>query len=183
MVDVSGCEGRDPVEDFNAINEELKQYSAELATRPQIVAANKVDICEDGENIERLRAHVEALGYTFFELSAAAHQGTRELVKKVAEELSTLPPVTIYESEYVPKAPVVDFSAPLDIQRADDGTWLIEGAWLQRIMSNTNFSDHESLMYFEKCLRDSGLYTRLEEMGIEDGDTVSLYDFEFEYQR
>ena len=90
---------------------------------------------------------------------------------------------TSYESEYVPKAPVVDFSAPLDIQRADDGTWIIEGAWLQRVMSNTNFGDHESLMYFEKCLRDSGLYTQLEEMGIEDGDTVSLYDFEFEYQR
>ena len=183
VVDVSGSEGRDPVEDFNTISEELKQYSEELATRPQIVVANKVDICEDEENIRRLRDHVEGLGYTFFEMSAATHQGTRELVKKVAGELSTLPPVTIYESEYVPKAPVVDFSAPLDIQRADDGTWIIEGAWLQRVMSNTNFGDHESLMYFEKCLRDSGLYTRLEEMGIEDGDTVSLYDFEFEYQR
>ena len=82
----------------------------------------------------------------------------------------------------MPREAVIDFSAPLDIQRADDGTWLIEGAWLQRVMSNTNFADYESRMYFDKCLRDSGLFQTLEEMGIEDGDTVSLYDFEFEYQ-
>ena len=183
VVDVSGIEGRDPVEDFDAINLELQQYSPELAKRPQIVAANKVDIMTDPENLERLRAHVEGLGYQFFEMSAAAHQGTRELVKKVAGELATLPPVIVYEPEYVPREPVIDYSAPLDIQRAEDGTWLVEGAWLQRVMSNTNFSDYESRMYFDKCLRDSGLFKTLEEMGIEDGDTVSMYDFEFEYQR
>ena len=184
VVDVSGSEGRDPVADFDAINEELKQYSPELAERPQIVAANKVDIMEDPENLERLRAHVEGKGYTLLEISAAAHQGTRELVGKVAEMLSVLPPVTVYEPEYVPKPPVIDTSAPLDIQRADDGhTWLVEGPWLQRLMGNVNFSDYESRMWFDKSLRESGLYQRLEEMGIQDGDTVSLYDFEFEYQR
>ena len=183
MVDVSGSEGRDPVADFDAINEELKQYSPELATRPQIVAANKTDIMEDTENLERLRAHVEDLGYTLLEISAAAHQGTRQLVGKVAGMLSMLPPVTVYEPEYVPKPPVIDTSAPLDIQRADDGTWLVEGPWLQRLMSNTNFGDYESRMWFDRQLRGSGLYQRLEELGIHDGDTVSLYDFEFEYQR
>ena len=183
VVDVSGSEGRDPVADFDAINQELQQYSPELAARPQIVAANKVDILEDPENLERLRSHVEALGYQLLEISAAAHMGTRELVNKAAELLSTLPPVTVYEPEYVPKPPVVDTSAPLDIQRADDGTWLIEGPWLQRLMGNVNFNDYESRMWFEKALRDSGLYERLEEMGIQDGDTVSLYDFEFEYQK
>ena len=183
VVDVSGSEGRDPVADFDAINEELKQYSPELATRPQIVAANKTDIMEDPENLERLRAHVEDLGYTLLEISAAAHQGTRQLVGKVAGMLSMLPPVTVYEPEYVPKPPVIDTSAPLDIQRADDGTWLVEGPWLQRLMSNTNFGDYESRMWFDRQLRESGLYQRLEELGIQDGDTVSLYDFEFEYQR
>ena len=183
MVDVSGSEGRDPVADFDAINQELQQYSPELAARPQIVAANKVDILEDPENLERLRAHVESQGYQLLEISAAAHMGTRELVNKAAELLATLPPVTVYEPEYVPKPPVVDTSAPLDIQRADDGTWLIEGPWLQRLMGNVNFNDYESRMWFEKALRDSGLYERLEEMGIQDGDTVSLYDFEFEYQK
>ena len=183
VVDVAGSEGRDPVADFDAINAELSQYSPDLAQRPQIVVANKTDIMTDSENLERLRAHVEAKGYPLFELSAAAHQGTRELVKAVAAKLQTLPPVTVYEPEYVPREPVVDISAPLDIRRSDDGTWLIEGEWLQRIMSNTNFADYESRMYFDRCLRSSGLFTTLEEMGIEDGDTVSIYDFEFEYQR
>ena len=161
----------------------MKHYSADLAARPQIVAANKVDIMADPENLERLRAHVEAQGYTFFAMSAAAHQGTRELVQKIAQQLATLPPVTVYEPEYVPKPYVVDDSAPLDIQRAEDGTWLVEGPWLQRLMGNINFADYESRMYFDKCLRDSGLFQTLEEMGIEDGDIVSMYDFEFEYQR
>jgi len=183
VVDVSGSEGRDPVADFDAINEELKHYSANLAERPQIVCANKVDIMENPENLERLRQHVEALGYSMYEISAAAHQGTRELVKKVAETLSVLPPVTVYEPEYVPKAPAVDTSAPLDIQRADDGTWIVEGPWLQHLMANVNFADYESRMWFDKALRESGLFQQMEEMGIQDGDTVSMYDFEFEYQR
>ena len=184
VVDVSGSEGRDPVEDFDAINAELKQYSPDLAERPQIVAANKVDIMTDPENLERLRTHVEAKGFPLMEISAAAHQGTRELVGKVAGMLSTLPPVTVYESEYVPKPPVVDTSAPLDIQRMDDGhTWLIQGPWLQRLMSNVNFDDYESRMWFDKALRETGLYQQLEERGIEDGDTVSLDGYEFEYQR
>ena len=182
IVDVSGSEGRDPVEDFDAITAELEQYSEDLAKRPQIVCANKVDIMEDPENLERLRAHVEAKGYTLFEISAAAHQGTRQVVSKVAEMLSTLPPVTVYEPEYVPRPATIDTSAPLDIQRADDGTWLIEGPWLERLMGNVNFSDYESRMWFDKQLRDAGLFQQLEEMGIEDGDIVSLYDFEFEYQ-
>jgi GTP-binding protein len=182
IVDVSGSEGRDPVEDFDAITAELEQYSEDLANRPQIVCANKVDIMEDPENLERLRAHVEAKGYSLFEISAAAHQGTRQVVSKVAEMLSTLPPVTVYEPEYVPRPAAIDTSAPLDIQRADDGTWLIEGPWLERLMGNVNFSDYESRMWFDKQLRDAGLFQQLEEMGIEDGDIVSLYDFEFEYQ-
>ncbi len=183
VVDVSGSEGRDPVADFDAICEELKQYSPELAERPQIVAANKVDITEDRSNLERLRAHVEGKGYSLLGISAAAHQGTRQLVGKVAEMLSTLPPVTVYEPEYVPRPEVVDTSVPLDIHRADDGTWLVEGPWLQRLMGNINFSDYESRMYFDRTLRESGLFQQLEERGIQDGDTVSMYDFEFEYQR
>ena len=152
------------------------------ATRPQIVAANKTDIMEDPENLERLRAHVEALGYPLLEMSAATHQGTRQLINLVAEKLAALPPVIVYEPEYVPKPVVVDMSAPLEISRADDGTWLVEGAWLQRLMGSVNFSDYESRMWFDKQLRDSGLFEQLEQRGIQDGDTVSMFDFEFEYQ-
>ena len=184
LVDVSGSEGRDPVADFDAINAELSQYSPDLAQRPQIVCANKSDILDpESDNLTRLRQHVEEKGYTLLEISAAAHQGTGELVKKIAEMLSVLPPVTVYEPEYVPKPPVIDSSAPLDIHRSDDGTWLVEGPWLQRLMANVNFADYESRMWFDKTLRESGLFQRLEEMGIQDGDTVSMYDFEFEYQR
>ena len=100
--------------------------------------------------------------------------------------LSVLPPVAVYEPEYVPKPPEVDRSAPLEIRRSDDGTWLVDGPWLRQLMANVNFgdfADYESRMWFDKTLRESGLFRRLEEMGIQDGDTVSMYDWEFEYQR
>lgn len=181
VVDVSGSEGRDPVADFDAINEELKQYSPELATRPQIVVANKTDIMEDESLLDALRAHVEQFGYPLFALSAASHTGTRELTLKIAEKLSTLPPVIVYEPEYVKRMPVVDASEPLDIT-VDDNTYIVEGKWLQRLMSNINFSDYESRMYFDKTLRDNGVFTQLEAMGIQDGDIVSMYNLEFEYQ-
>ncbi|MCI2057993.1 MAG: GTPase ObgE [Oscillibacter sp.] len=184
VVDVSGSEGRDPAEDFDAINAELRQYSGELASRPQIVVANKADILTDPENLTKLRARAEAQGYPFFVLSAAAHQGTRELVNKISEMLSVLPPVKVFEADYVPKAPDTDLSGPMEIRRTADGhTWMVEGPQLQRLMGNINFSDYESRMFFDKALRESGLFTRLEEMGIEDGDTVSMNGFEFEYQR
>ena len=181
VVDVSGSEGRDPVADFDAINEELKQYSPELATRPQIVVANKTDIMEDESLLDALRAHVEQFGYPLFALSAASHTGTRELTLKIAEKLSTLPPVIVYEPEYVKRMPVVDASEPLDIT-VDDNTYIVEGKWLQRLMSNINFSDYESRMYFDKTLRDNGVFTQLEATGIQDGDIVSMYNLEFEYQ-
>ena len=182
LVDVSGSEGRDPIADFDAINAELKEYSPELATRPQIAVANKTDLLMDTAQLDAFRAHVEALGYEFFAMSAATHQGTRELVQHIARRLSELPPVTVYEPEYVPKPPVIDTTEPLHIER-EDNTWLVEGPWLQRLMGNINFSDYESRMYFDKMLRQSGLFDTLEKMGIQDGDIVSMYDLEFEYQR
>ena len=182
LVDVSGSEGRDPIADFDAINAELKEYSPELATRPQIAVANKTDLLMDNQQLDAFRAHVEELGYEFFAMSAATHQGTRELVRHIAQRLSELPPVTVYEPEYVPRPPQIDTSEPLHIEREDD-TWLVEGPWLQRLMANINFSDYESRMYFDKMLRQSGLFDQLEQMGIQDGDIVSMYDLELEYQR
>ena len=182
VVDVSGSEGRDPIEDFEAINAELKQYSPELATRKMIVAANKVDIMQNPELLEKLRAHVEAQGMELFEISAAAHMGTRELVKKAAQELSQLPPVTVYEPTYVKPEPVLDTTGEVSIEHMDD-TWIIEAPWLQRLISNVNFSDYESRNWFDKMLRESGLFDKLESMGINDGDYVSMYNLEFEYQR
>ncbi|MBQ7435146.1 MAG: GTPase ObgE [Oscillospiraceae bacterium] len=182
LVDVSGSEGRDPVEDFEAINAELKEYSPELAERPQIVVGNKRDLLgEDRENIEKLRAHVEGKGYAFFELSAAAHMGTRELVQECARRLKELPPILRFEADYVPPEPKVDTSGELTIEHFDD-MWLVEGPWLQRLVATVNFSDYESRMYFDRVLREAGVFKRMEEMGVRDGDTVSMYDLMFEYK-
>lgn len=182
LVDVSGSEGRDPVADFDAINAELVEYSPDLAARPQIVAANKCDlISEDSDNLERLRSYVESKGYEFFELSAATHGGIHELVQAAAARLAELPPVIRFEADYVPPEPVIDTSEALEITRCDD-VWIVEGPWLQRLVSSVNFGDSESMMYFDRVLRSSGVYERMEQMGIRDGDTVSIYDLEFEYR-
>ena len=182
IVDVSGSEGRDPVEDFETINAELKEYSPELASRKMLVAANKTDILADRTLLEQLKAHVEGLGLPFFELSAATHQGVRELMKAAAGELAHLPPVITYEPEYVERPPQVDTTEPLTIRHEDD-VWIVEGPWLQKIMANVNFSNYESRNWFDRMLRNAGLFDRLEEMGIQDGDLVSLYNLDFEYQR
>ncbi len=183
LVDVSGSEGRDPVEDFDAINQELHLYNEALANRPQIVAANKCDLLgNDREGLARLKAHVEAQGYRFFELSAAAHQGTQELMKAAAQMLSSLPPVIRYEPDYVPPEPVIDTSEELRIEKCDDDYWSIEGAWLQRLLQSVNFGDYESRMYFDRVLRESGVFERLEALGVKDGDTIGVYDLEFEYR-
>ena len=182
LADVSGSEGRDPAADFGAINEELRQYSPALAQRPQIVVANKSDIMADEELLEQLRRRAEEEGYPLFAISAAAHQGTRELVQTIAARLQTLPPVQTYEAEYVKRAPVIDTSVLPDI-RVEDGVWIVEGPWLERLIANVNFSDYESRMFFDKQLRESGLFQRMEEMGVQDGDLVRMYNLEFEYQR
>ena len=183
VVDVSGSEGRDPVEDFNAICDELHNYSVDLSNRPMIVAANKTDLLDpESDNLQRLRTVVEAAGCELYEISAGTTQGTRQLMRVVAEKLRTLPPVTIYEPEYV--APVAEVGDPnaLEIEHLGN-TWVITGTWLERMVQNINFDDYESRNYFDIQLTKCGLYKRLEEMGIQDGDTVDLYDLEFEYQK
>ena len=182
IVDVSGREGRDPVEDFETINEELRQYSPELASRPMLVAGNKADIAEDPALLERLKAHVEEHGMRFFTLSAATHQGVEELMRAAAGELAGLPPITVYEPDYVPAPPEIDTSGEVSIEKVDD-VWMVDGPWLQRLMANVNFGDVESRNWFDRILRESGLFDRMEAEGVRDGDTVCLYNLEFEYQR
>ncbi len=183
VVDVSGSEDRDPVADFDAICEELASYSVDLSNRPMIVAANKCDLLPEGsDNLERLRAHVEAAGCELYEISAGTTQGTRHLMQVIAEKLRTLPPVTIYEPEYVEV--VEEAGDPQDLVIEHLGsTWVITGTWLERLIQNINFDDYESRNYFDQQLRKCGLFKRLEDMGIQDGDTVDIYDFAFEYQR
>jgi GTP-binding protein len=182
LVDVSGSEGRDPVQDFDAINAELREYNADLAERPQIVVANKCDLLgDDRENLARLREHVEELGYELFEMSAVTHEGTRQLMGECAKRLKDLPPVQRYEADYVPPEPEIDTSEDLEITHFDD-MWVVEGPWLQRLVATVNFSDYESRMFFDRVLREAGVFERMEQMGVQNGDTVSMYDLMFEYQ-
>lgn len=183
VVDVAGSEDRDPVADFDAICAELKNYSVDLSNRPMIVAANKCDLLPpDSDNLQRLREHVEAAGCEFYEISAATTQGTRHLVQAIAEKLRTLPPVTIYEPDYVEAEPEIADPQKLEIEHLGN-TWVITGLWLERLIMNINFDDYESRNFFDLQLRKCGLFARLEEMGIQDGDVVDIYDFQFEYQR
>jgi len=183
VIDVSGSEGRDPVEDFDAICAELGNYSVDLKDRPMIVAANKVDIMDpESDNLERLRQHVEKAGCELYEISAGTTQGTRNLMRVVAEKLRTLPPVTVYEPEYVEIIEAPSDPSAFEVEHYGS-TWLVTGRYLERLIENINFDDYESRNYFDLQLRKCGLFTRLEELGIEDGDTVDIYDFEFEYQR
>lgn len=182
LVDVSGSEGRDPVEDFDTINNELQQYSPELASRAQIVVGNKTDLLgEDRSAIDRLKEYVESKGFMFLEMSAATHSGTRELIQTIADLLQKVPVVEAFEADYVPPEPVIDTSEDLIIDHEDD-FWSLDGPWLQNLVASVNFNDHESLMWFDRILRDAGVFDRLESMGIQDGDTVSIYDITFEYQ-
>ncbi len=183
VVDVSSSEGRDPVEDFNAICDELANYSVDLSNRPMIVAANKSDLLPpDSDNLQRLRAVVEAAGCELYEISAATTQGTRNLMRVIAERLRSLPPITIYEPEYV--EPAAETADPNSFEIDHYGsTWLVTGTWLERLVQNINFDDYEARNYFDLQLRKCGLFARLEEMGIQDGDTVDIYNLEFEYQR
>jgi len=181
VVDVSGSEGRDPIKDFEIINSELGLYNAVLSERPQIVVANKCDLLTEREQIEQFKCHVESKGYTFLELSAATHQGISSLINKCAEVLATLPPVSSFEADYVPPAPKLDGAEDITITQYDD-IWVLEGSWLERLLSRTNIGDRESMMYFDRMLRESGVYDRMEKMGVKDGDTVSIYDLEFDYK-
>ena len=183
VVDVSGSEDRDPVEDFHAICAELKDYSVDLSNRPMIVAANKSDLLmPESDNLERLRQAVEEAGCELYEISAGTTQGTRELMRVVAEKLRTLPPVTIYEPEYVEVVETLGDPREIEIEHLGS-TWVIYSPWLERLVMDINFDDYESRNYFDIQLRKIGLFERLEEMGIKDGDVVSIYEFEFEYQR
>ena len=183
VIDVSGSEDRDPVEDFDAICAELENYSVDLSDRPMIVAANKCDLlAPDSDNLERLRARVETAGCELYEISAGTTQGTKNLMRIVAQKLQDLPPVTIYEPEYVELVEAPADPKEFDIEHYGN-TWLVTGRWLERLIENINFDDYESRNHFDMQLRKCGLFARLEEMGIEDGDTVDIYDFEFEYQR
>ena len=184
VVDISGVEGRDPFEDFLKINEELKKYNVKLWDRPQIIAANKSDMLFDEEAFEDFKKKVSDLGYTkVFKISAATNQGVEELMKEAAEMLSHIPVQELEISEEERLVPE-DKKFTYTIQELnEDGlkVFFIEGNFVDRLLMAVNVNDPDSLKYFHKVLRNKGILDELREMGIEDGDTVRLNDFEFEF--
>ena len=180
IVDVSGSEGRDPIEDFETINSELEKFNPELAQRPMVVAGNKCDMASD-EQIEALKEYVNAKGYDFFPIMAAIRYDVDPLLKKIQEMLSQLPPITRYEAEPAPILSEEDFDDHSVTIRNDNGIFTVEADWLLQVMRGINFDDYESLNYFQKVLTNSGVIDALREKGCEDGDTVSIYDVEFDF--
>ncbi len=180
VVDVSGREGRDPISDIELINNELLQYSPELAMRKQILAANKIDLVEEEEALKAFQAYAEENGYEVVYLSAVTGENVKTLVETAWQALEDLPPIKVYDAEYVEESFDDPGNHDFTIKNVN-GTYVVEGDWLYRLMGNINFGDRESLMYFEKVLRNNGVIKALEDKGATDGDTVSIYDFEFDF--
>lgn len=181
IVDVSGSEGRDPKEDFVTINNELKKFNPELAERQMLVAGNKCDMATD-EQINDFRKFVEEQGYSFFPIMAEIHYGVDDLMNKTLETLSKLPPIREFQAE---PAPAVIPAEEIDRHEVkitvQDDVYFVEGEWLLQVMKSVNFDDYESVNYFQRVLTNGGVIDALREKGIEEGDTVSIYDLEFEF--
>jgi len=181
IVDISGLEGRDALEDFDKINDELKLYNEKLATRPQVVVANKMDILEDESIFEEFKNELKDRGYKVFKMSAATRQGVDDVIAYVSELLKEAEEIELVSEEEM-------FRPELDEQQdeglqidIEDGVYVVTGKSLRRIMYSVNFDDMESLQYFQKAMESQGVFDRLREMGIEDGDTVRIYEIEFEF--
>ena len=181
VIDVSGSEGRDPIDDFNKINKELDAFNPELSQRPQIIVGNKCDLADENE-IGRIADYFEGKGYKFFPVMAAIAEGTADLINYVAAELAKLPPIKKYEAEPVP---LEDFTKRKERKftiRQCDGVYFVENCeWLLDVMNTVDPEDYESLQYFERVLRSSGIISAWADAGISQGATVSVYDIEIEY--
>ena len=182
IVDISGIEGRDALEDFDKINDELRLYNERLSTRPQVVVANKADILEDESVFEEFKNELESRGYKVFKMSAATRQGVDDVIAYVTQLLQEVEDVELVTEEemYRPELDVQEEEG-LTIEVDEDGVYVVEGKALRRIMYSVNFDDMESLQYFQKAMESQGVFDQLREMGIEDGDTVRIYELEFEF--
>lgn len=184
VVDISGMEGRDPFEDFNIINEELKKYSVKLWDRPQIIVANKTDLLYDDSVYEDFKKKMNELGYDkVFKMSAATKSGVEEVIREAAVMLKELPITGLEitdEERFVPEEKRFTYS--IHVEKGEEfDTYFVMGSFVDRLLNAVNIHDADSLRYFHKVLRNKGVLDELREMGIKDGDVVSLNDFEFEY--
>jgi len=183
VVDAPGIEGRNPIEDFDLINKELATYNAALSERPQIVAANKMDVVYDESIYEGFCTEMEKRGYKVFRISAAANKGVAELMMYISSVLDTIPVPVLYDEDEA-ETLVISYKDDLPFTvRVEDGVYVVEGSWVKRMIGSTNFEDSESLQYFQNALRKKGVIKALENAGINEGDLVRMYELEFDYMR
>lgn len=180
VLDAAGSEGRDPIDDFNKINAELVKFNPEMADLPQIVVGNKVDLASD-EQLEKLEKYFTERGYTYLTMCAPIAEGTQEVVNAVAARLATLPPIKRYEREEIPAEFFEKNNDGKYTITVRDGIYVVEGEWLLKILQRTDLDDYESLQYFQRVLQSSGIIDALLEKGIQEGDTVEIYDLEFDF--
>ncbi len=183
VVDIAATDGRVPCEDLTEINSELRKYSPALAERPQIVVANKADTADmDSKEVKDFERLTAELGVPVIYASALTGEGLDELVRLAAKMLAELPPLTVYEPEILPEDTAVDTSSVREtVIEVRDGIYYVEGEWLCNFMGQINFDDYESLNFFQRVLSKNGVIDKLRAAGINEGDTVNIYDFEFDF--
>ena len=185
VVDAAGTEGRDPVDDIYKINAELKAYNEEIASRPQVIAANKIDLIysEDEDPIERLRSEFEPQGIKVFPISGVTGEGLSDLLYYVSSELQNMDEKPIvFEQEYFPEKELIHIDLPYTVEIIDD-MYVVEGPKIEKMLGYTNLDSEKGFAFFQKFLKEAGILEKLEEAGIQEGDTVKMYGLQFEYYR
>ena len=186
VVDAASTEGRDPIDDIYKINEELKNYNEELASRPQIIAANKTDViyAEDEDPVEKIRAEFEPQGIRVFPISAVSGKGVKELLSYIWEVLKELPqePV-VFEQEYFPEEYNSNDNLSYTVEQLDEHTFVVEGPKIEKMLGYTNLDSEKGFLFFQNFLKNTGILKYLEAAGIQDGDTVRMYGLQFDYYK
>ena len=186
VVDAASTEGRDPIDDIYKINEELKNYNEELASRPQIIAANKTDViyAEDEDPVEKIRAEFEPQGIRVFPISAVSGKGVKELLSYIWEVLKELPqePV-VFEQEYFPEEYNSNDNLSYTVEQLDEHTFVVEGPKIDKMLGYTNLDSEKGFLFFQNFLKNTGILKDLENAGIQDGDTVRMYGLQFDYYK
>ncbi len=186
MVDAASVEGRDPVADIYAIDKELDAYNPEIAKRPQVIAANKIDAVWDRENdhVERLRAEFEPKGIKVFPISAVTGQGLKELMYAVKELLDGMEESTVvFEQEFFPEDMLLQENLPYTVEKSskEEHTYLVEGPRVEKMLGYTNLDSEKGFLFFQRFLKETGILDDLKKAGIQEGDTVRIYNLTFEY--
>lgn len=185
VVDAAGSEGRDPIDDIYKINQELKAYNPEIAKRPQVIAANKTDLIyvEDEDPVEKIKKEFEPQGFKVFPISGATGKGMKELLYYVSDELEKLDDKPIvFEQEYFPEEELITIDLPYTVE-VEDGVYVVEGPKIEKMLGYTNLDSEKGFAFFQKFLKDTGILNQLEELGIEEGDTVRMYGLQFDYYK